>query len=439
MNKKNIFIYLLMALPLMLTSCLKDQEDVFSDSASARSAKYLDNVRKVLASSENGWVLNYYPDRELSYGGYVYTLKFDQENVEVFSELASDDAPSKTSSYILNNENGPVLMFDTYNEYMHFFATPHGSSGAGGYEAYDGDFLFIVMNISDDQNTITLKGSRSGNMMYMHRLTGEETAATYISKIKAVKQNMKYKKFEIVFGNDTVNVSYARSIQKSGGKFTFNYKENGAEQTVSTPVILGLDGFMFKDTINVLGHEILGLKHVPGAEENIPAVNDPSILFNPIIPPLSQQFLDGVWFIAYSQLGAYAQRYYDAVQEALTGIGEKLYYAYLANEEGGFGLQFGSYDGKSLYSGSLFFDTAVISDDEVALKFAMKGAGDGVWYHNNANFHYALWPFGYRSANTFKLTTDNLAEPSYITLTDKAQPANVITLTADEVIWPFEK
>lgn len=428
-----------MALPLMLTSCLKDQEDVFSDSASARSAKYLDNVRKVLTSSENGWVLNYYPDRELSYGGYVYTLKFDQENVEVFSELASDDAPSKTSSYILNNENGPVLMFDTYNEYMHFFATPHGSSGAGGYEAYDGDFLFIVMNISDDQNTITLKGSRSGNMMYMHRLTGEETAATYISKIKAVKQNMKYKNFEIVFGNDTVNVSYARSIQKSGGKFTFNYKENGAEQTVSTPVILGLDGFMFKDTINVLGHEILGLKHVPGAEENIPAVNDPSILFNPVIQPLSQQFLDGTWFVAYSQLGAFAQSYWNRVQEGLAGIGEELYYAYLANEEGGFGLQFASYDGKGLYGGSLFFDTAVISDDEVALKFAMKGAGDGVWYHNNANFAYALFPFGYSSARSFKLTTDNLAEPSYITLTDKAQPANVITLTADEVIWPFEK
>ena len=44
MNKKNIFIYLLLALPLMLTSCLKDQEDLFSESASARTVKYLENA-----------------------------------------------------------------------------------------------------------------------------------------------------------------------------------------------------------------------------------------------------------------------------------------------------------------------------------------------------------------------------------------------------------
>ena len=110
MNKKNIFIYLLLALPLMLTSCLKDQEDVFSESASARTVKYLENAKKVLTSSNNGWVLNYYPDRDLSYGGYVYTLKFGQENVEVFSELASDVEPSKTSLYTLKNEDGPVLI-----------------------------------------------------------------------------------------------------------------------------------------------------------------------------------------------------------------------------------------------------------------------------------------------------------------------------------------
>ena len=66
MNKKNIFIYFLLALPLMLTSCLKDQEDLIEDSASARTSKYLANVQQVLTSSENGWVLNYIPDRNHS-------------------------------------------------------------------------------------------------------------------------------------------------------------------------------------------------------------------------------------------------------------------------------------------------------------------------------------------------------------------------------------
>ena len=225
MNKKNIFIYFLLALPLMLTSCLKDQEDLFEDSASARTSKYLANVQQVLTSSENGWVLNYIPDRNHSYGGYVYTLKFDADNVTVFSELSTDDKPSVTSSYILNNEDGPVLMFDTYNEYMHLFATPHGSSGAGGYEAYDGDFIFIIMDISEDKNVITLKGNRSGNIMYMNRLTGEETAASYINKIKTIKKAMSFKNYEIELESGTVSAMYTSSVQKSGGKFTFTYSQ----------------------------------------------------------------------------------------------------------------------------------------------------------------------------------------------------------------------
>ena len=438
MNKKNIFIYLLLALPLMLTSCLKDQEDVFSESASARTVKYLENAKKVLTSSNNGWVLNYYPDRDLSYGGYVYTLKFGQENVEVFSELASDAEPSKTSLYTLKNEDGPVLMFDTYNEYMHFFATPHGSSGAGGYEAYDGDFIFIIMNISEDGNTIKLKGNRSGNIMYMHRLTGEETAASYMNKIKTIKKGMAFKNYEIVLNNDTVTAVYSRSIQKSGGKFVFSYTENGEDKTVSTPVILTLDGISFKDTVNVLGRDITGLKYVPNATENIPAINNESILFNPVVMPLSQQLLTGQWFIAYSKLGSFAQNYWNTVKTALEGIGEQMYYAYLA-DDGGFGFHFASYDGKSLYGGSLFFNAAVISDDEVALQFAMSGAGDGVWYHNNASFAYALFPFGYSSPRTFKLTADNIAEPSILILTDENRGDNVITLSAEEIYWPFDK
>jgi hypothetical protein len=438
MKKNNILLFLLMALPtLLLTSCLKDQEDLFPESASERTTKYLENAQKVLTSSENGWVLNYYPDRDLSYGGYVYTLKFDQDNVEVFSEISSEDVPSIKSTYQLKNEDGPVLTFDTYNEYMHLFATPHGSSGAGGYEAYDGDFIFIVMNISEDQNTITLKGNRSGNIMYMHRLVGEETAESYMNKIKNIKKEMIFKNYEIVFNTDTVTAIYQRSVQKSGGKFTFTYMEDGEVVNASTPVILTLDGITFKDTLNILGHEITGLKYVAGATEDIPAINDQSILFNPIVLPLSQQFLTGEWYIAYSKLGSYAQRYWNTVKAALEGIGEEMYKAYLADEKG-FGFHFISYDGKTQYAGSLFFNSTVISNDEITLQFAMSGAGNGVWYHNNASFAYALFPFGYSSPRTFKLTTDNIAEPSIIVLTEEGNPSNVITLSAEEVRWPFD-
>lgn len=44
--KKKILSFLLMMLPaVLLTSCLKDQEDLFSDSASQRVANYLDKAK----------------------------------------------------------------------------------------------------------------------------------------------------------------------------------------------------------------------------------------------------------------------------------------------------------------------------------------------------------------------------------------------------------
>lgn len=231
MNKKNIFIYFLLALPIVLmTSCLKDQEDVFDKSASARTAEYLATAKKVLTSADNGWVLNYYPDRNQSYGGFPYILKFDEENVEAryiygYSETGDNGEEINTpitTTYALKNEDGPVIMFDTYNEYTHLFATPSGSSGAGGYEAYDGDFIFVIMNISEDENIVTLKGSRSGNIMYMYRNT--MSADEYLNKARTISESIElstYKKDDlsmvldmddqqasITMGEETVDVAY---------------------------------------------------------------------------------------------------------------------------------------------------------------------------------------------------------------------------------------
>ena len=181
-----------MALPaLMLQSCLKDQEDVFDESASARMANYLKNADDVLKGAANGWALDYYPDREQSYGGFVYTLKFDGQKVDVLSDLTGE-VETTTCLYRLVADDGPVLTFDTYNDELHYFATPWGSSG--GYEAYDGDFEFIIMDVQDD--LITLKGKRSGNMMYMHRLS--VPADEYISSIQEMEEKMFSGKYAFV-------------------------------------------------------------------------------------------------------------------------------------------------------------------------------------------------------------------------------------------------
>lgn len=181
MKLDKTLLYVLMVLPtLLLQSCLKDQEDIFDTPSSIRMQEALDNAKKVLTSSEEGWIFDYYPDRYLSYGGYVYTVKFDNQKVTVGSELAP--GVFESSLYKLTNDNGPILSFDSYNTLMHFFSTPSSSQ----YEAFDGDFEFILMKVTDD--LITLRGKRTGNTMYLRRLT--QAPATYISAASNISDNI---------------------------------------------------------------------------------------------------------------------------------------------------------------------------------------------------------------------------------------------------------
>lgn len=144
-------------------SCLKDQVDVFEESPSQRMQATLDKAREVLVSSPEGWIFEYFPNRKLSYGGYVYTLKFDDEKVTVGSEISPGEFVS--SYYKFTNDNGPMLTFDTYNKLLHYFAIP--SSDA--YQGMDGDFEFMIMDIQPER--LTLRGKRTGNTMYLRKLT----------------------------------------------------------------------------------------------------------------------------------------------------------------------------------------------------------------------------------------------------------------------------
>ncbi len=418
MKKNNIILFLLMMLPtLLLTSCLKDQEDTFSESASIRTANYLNNVKKVLTSSEQGWILNYYPDREQSYGGTVYTLKFTEDDVTVSSEL-TDGEIEHTSLYSLKNEDGPVLVFDTYNPQMHYYATPTGSSGAGGYEAYDGDFILIVMNISEDQNTITLKGNRSGNTMYMHRLTGAGT--DYLTKIAETRNTMPTN-YTMVSNGETVKITFA------SGRISFtsdNVNESGA-------YIYTDNGIEFYEPITINEVEIKGIVY-PGDSETTTATNNKDVVFNVVFPPINETFVNGEWYIAYSKLGAFAQPYFDKAKAGSAGEGEVISLLALTPlTTTSTGLYFVSGN----YTGALAFDWELIDDDKVKLTYnAVNNYNNGEWYYKNAGYNNLVVPL----ARTFKLEANKKINPSAVTMYDVDEPTNVITVSANPISNPFD-
>ena len=157
-------------------SCLKDQEDVFDESASQRLTNYLQTAQTVLTSAPNGWRMYYYPHPDQTYGGYLYTLKFTQDKVTVWSELFDG---AFESLYKMTRDSGPILSFDTNNYAFHYFATPSGSmrnlyNESGLYQAYKGDFEFLILSATSDE--VVLKGKRSGSIVKMYPLAESEDA-----------------------------------------------------------------------------------------------------------------------------------------------------------------------------------------------------------------------------------------------------------------------
>ena len=74
--KKSTILILISSL-LALTSCLFEQKEVFEKTPAERMEGYLSEYQELLESSVDGWVMEYYPDNTLAYGGYVYFLTFN--------------------------------------------------------------------------------------------------------------------------------------------------------------------------------------------------------------------------------------------------------------------------------------------------------------------------------------------------------------------------
>lgn len=155
----------------LFVSCLKEEDDKFSQSASERLEAAVAEAKTALQSAANGWHMEIYPAADCIYGGYNVFLKFNADGTVVAASENFAASQTATSYYTVEGESGAVLSFDTYNEIFHFYSSP--STGAeqgigtanGGLE---GDSDFVVMEASPE--FIKLKGRKSGNYAYMYPL-----------------------------------------------------------------------------------------------------------------------------------------------------------------------------------------------------------------------------------------------------------------------------
>ena len=163
-----------------MSSCQKEDNMAFEKSATERLNDMIEDVKSILVAEENGWVMKCYVGSNASSGGFVYTVKFNSSDAEVGFEYASnfngmEQDATLTSLYKVTDDNGPVLSFDTYNSFIHYFSTPSSAY----YQALGGDFEFEIVDISPEK--IEMIGRRSRNIVTLEPL--EMTGSEYINGV----------------------------------------------------------------------------------------------------------------------------------------------------------------------------------------------------------------------------------------------------------------
>lgn len=422
---KKIYYLLCLVAAVLMTACTHEEEDLFSDSSANRADATIKANIEVLTSVSNGWLMEYFPAGSQAYGGYNMLLRFTEDGKVVVSSELYSSTDAVTSFYAVKQSAGVLLSFDTYNEIFHLFSDPSDPTGIGGNGyGLEGDYDFLILEATSEK--VTLKGKKSGGLAILTPMQG--SWSEYISNIQAANASMIFSKYNLEMNGQTIPVTISHRT------LTFTYEEDGDVKSKTASFILTQTGYKFYEPIVIKDKTLNGFVY-DAASELFTETNDSSIKLVPVIPPINEQFVSGDWFIAYSQLGAFAQTYFSRCKENFyDALGEELIYAFMGSAlYGNFGFNFNS----SGYGGLLGYDYELIGEDKISLQFNMSGDGDGVWYHNNAGFHYLLQPFGYASARIFTLTTDNLISPSYITLTEDANPDNSITLSANQINYPF--
>lgn len=418
---KKIHILFAVAILGLLTSCLKDQEDVFDKQSAIRAEEAIAADYKILAGAEHGWLLKYYPSPYRTYGGYCVLMKFTEDGkVTVASDIAKPTVTAD-SYYKITQSAGVVLSFDTYNEIFHLFSTPDAPLGGDTGKGWEGDYDFEFISASSEK--IVLKGKKSGNYATMVPFKDDDWAG-YLSNNAVVEEDMNFPKYSMDVAGTEV------AISKSHRSFEMTYATATNDTTISVPFVVSDAGIEFYEPIQINGKEISGFKYVENTFD-FPSISDESIVLKGIVPPINATLVGDLWACSLSNMGTFGTPYWEVIRDnIMPQLGETLNYFYFGLNSPYWGFTFNS----GGYAGVIGFQYELVGDDKVKLAYYPKGNyNNGDWYVTNAYFHYLVVPFGCdTSANpvvrTFTLTCDNPKSPTWIKLSDDDNPNNVITV-----------
>lgn len=267
-----------------MTSCLMEEKDLFDKTPAERIDSFISEYNELLASSEDGWLLEYYPHEDMIYGGYAYILQFSNKEVTAYFQLDNSINTPVTSLYKTTYDDGPVLTFDNFNENLHYFSNPSPSQ----YQALHGDYEFKINGKSEDGSKIYLQGRRTFNNYTLVKFSGDPVE--YFTKLKAVENGMFGPSYDLTM-NETV---YPCSIKDNIFSLVYTIGGNAEGETpetvnISSPFCYTPEGISFIEPVEIEGNSYT--KFIYDAESTTLKTEDGKISIG--IAPLKLEDLVG--------------------------------------------------------------------------------------------------------------------------------------------------
>ncbi len=431
---KKIVYLIVFFTSIILFSCTPQEDDLFDESSSSRIDAALKSHQEILKGAENGWLMEYFPAAGQVYGGYNLLASFTDDEAKFAGEIALA-TENETGMYSLKQSAGPVLTFDTYNEIFHFFSNPNsdisgvGKNGVG----MGGDFEFLVIKATPD--SIILKGKKTENKIVMTPLAKGVVWSDFIDNINDAAEEMAFRKFEYQVNG----LSITATVNYRTLNFTYT-DEAGNEVKESASYIQTLTGYKLYKPLNIGGVEVKEFIYNSDTD-SFTAKDNADVKLVPVIPPLTEVFVNGDWFFKFSGLGSLGKLYWNDVKvNGLDPIGQELYYGFMGTDGGGIDdYAFHFYTSQNsipIKYGLYTFDYVIMGDNQIGFTFTGSTNADGLWYFNNARFGNLLYPL--RIAESFTLSTDNNVNPSWIKFIDDEDPDNTIILYPTPVEFPYK-
>ncbi len=283
MKKTYRLLFALTAL-VFTASCTPEVEDAFDKPSPNRIAEAISETKDILTAAPNGWKMAYQGSG--GFGGFNILCRFDKED-NVFCEEESDHAKA-TSHYTVQQGQGVLLSFDSFNAALHKYSDPVGkingkAVGKDG-KGFQGDFEFRVMSCTKD--SIVLEGRKHGDRVVMTPMPEDLTWDSFFTQIATVASGMSSERYNIIIDKDTLparmNLHTLHTTDKNG-------------KAVAIPFIYTPQGIEVLKADSLNGRKLTAFTY--STDDKWVDPNDKSVMLSPRdITPLEAFFSDN-WTI----------------------------------------------------------------------------------------------------------------------------------------------